>query len=301
MRKFTVIGRLTLLTLLGSLWQSPVALTEAKSDEIILGAVTVESHMGEPLQVTIPLLKASEQSEHPTFKQVDALWGVPTDYSHQGGPTLSAKLHRESGKDSLVITSNQGMTIPFFTLLLKMVTEDRMIVRNMPVMLGERSSGSVASQQSVPPPSHTSEPASSPMLTDLAANAAKSNLWKNLALGLSAAALFALSFYSLKGKRRIERWGLARGQVRKRPMAVPVAERQEPATLDTPVDLPAAPPIQDSPAQPAPETPVAQTSVAKQASAQTTGKTVAKGVTITTVVRKKVSSEETPTQANSST
>ncbi|MBF0435117.1 MAG: hypothetical protein HQL77_07060 [Magnetococcales bacterium] len=296
MKKFTVIGRLTLLTLLGSLWQSPVALTEAKSEEIILGAVTVESHMGEPLQVTIPLLKASEQSEHPTFKQVDALWGVPTDYAHQGGPTLSAKLHRESGKDSLMITSNQGMTIPFFTLLLKMVTEDRMIVRNMPVMLGERSSGSVASQQSVvPPPSHTPEPASSPMLTDLASNAAQSNLWKNLALGFSAAALFALSYYSLKGKRRIERWGLARGQVRKRPMAVPVAERQEPATLDTPpVDLPAVPPIQDSPAQPAPETSVAQTPVAKQESAQTTNKTVAKGVTITTVVRKKENSYKTP-------
>ncbi|MBF0415663.1 MAG: hypothetical protein HQL78_00465 [Magnetococcales bacterium] len=296
MKKFAVIGRLTLLTLLGSLWQSPVALTEVKSEEIILGAITVESHMGEPLQVTIPLLKASEQSEYPTFKQVDALWGVPTDYAHQGGPTLSAKLHRESGKDSLVITSNQGMTIPFFTLLLKMVTEDRMIVRNMPVMLGERSSGSVASQQSVvPPPSHTPEPASSPMLTDLASNAAQSNLWKNLALGFSAAALFALSYYSLKGKRRIERWGLARGQVRKRPMAVPVAERQEPATLDTPpVDLPAAPPIQDSPAQPAPETSVAQTPVAKQESAQTTSKTVAKGVTITTVVRKKENSDKTP-------
>lgn len=279
-----VIGRLMLLTLLGYLWHGQVALAE----EVILGAVAVESHMGEPLQVKVPLIKATGQlTTHPAIKQVDALWGVPTNYSHQGGPTLAVKLQQENGDDSLVITSNQGMTIPFFTLLLKMVTEDRMIVRNLPIFLDERGNGSVASQQGVPPPVSTT----SPVATSLApmATTTHATLWKNVALGLSAAALFGLSFYSLKSKRRMERWGLARGQARKRPMAVPVAERQEPVSLDTPGD---SPPVQETQTQPASD--VATTQAPEPQTTQTSSKTVTKGVTITTVVRKKESSDKTP-------
>jgi len=229
-----------LFILLGGVWHS-----HATAGEITFGPVEVTSAMGEPLHIKIPF----HTSRTTPPENIEALWGVPTNYSHQGGPILTVVAKQEDGKDTLLIDSDRSMTIPFFTLLIRMAVEDRIIMRNFPVFLGERTREAATSAGSMkmndpsvsPPPEHRASSSPAPSSIPMPPMAQE---W---ILGLLVAVVLSgLFLFFLRDKRRLPRGGIARGFVRRRPMATPLPSRPEPVIS---AQEPTIPPNQEEAAQ----------------------------------------------------
>jgi len=204
-----VTVQIALLMLLGWLWNGSAA-----AEEISFGPIQVASSMGDPLHVEIPLQAASDKP----LKNMEALWGVPTDYTHQGGPALAVVAKRENGKDVLLVESDQRMTIPFFTILIKVVADDHILLRNFPVWLGEHVGGTAAK---------LADPSVGASTDTVASPPAESPPGKNVVLWLTMLILLSGGvFVFWKSRQRIPRGVISRGLARKRPMATPVTVRE---------------------------------------------------------------------------
>ncbi|MBF0422153.1 MAG: hypothetical protein HQL73_04095 [Magnetococcales bacterium] len=291
-----MMRRLILFLLMGCLGHG-----SALAEPIGFGAVEVSSGMGEPLHVKIPILPDADTPGQPHLKKMEALWGVPTNYAHPGGPNLSVSAQQQKdGRGFLIIDSNQGMTIPFFTLLLKIFTEDRVIVRNFPIVLGEHGNDlpAKASTSTPNPPVIASPPVAAVVETHGQSSESFPRLWKNIALGVSALALFTMSFLSLRNKRRANKWGITRGEVRKRPMAVPVPGRLEGMTPDHGHSLSETAPgwaTNENAGNGSDSHSKLEPTVVLEELQPPTAKSDAKGVTINTTIRKQAANPSTPT------
>lgn len=205
-----------LLTILGWLWCGC-----AMAQDVVFGPVEVASAMGEPLHVRIPL----QSSPKSPLENLEVLWGVPTNYSHSGGPDLTIVAEPSASGGVLLVDSDRSMTIPFFTLLVKFVMDGQIYIQNFPVFLGDQGNNAVGpgleDQQS---PMQLS--AQSQVST---AEAAQSPLkwWKKSAIWLIIIVVSGIVAYILRNKYRSRGGkGLSpRGFSRKRPMAVPMAMR----------------------------------------------------------------------------
>ncbi|MBF0132636.1 MAG: hypothetical protein HQL75_08635 [Magnetococcales bacterium] len=272
-----------LLTILGWLWCGC-----AMAQDVVFGPVEVASAMGEPLHVRIPL----QSSPKSPLENLEVLWGVPTNYSHPGGPDLTIVAQSSASGGVLLVDSDRSMTIPFFTLLVKFVMDGQIYIQNFPVFLGDHGNNAVEPglegqqspmQSAAPSQVSTAEPSESPL-----------KWWKNGAIGLIMIIMSGMVAYILRNKYRSRSGqGLSpRGFSRKRPMAVPMATRsaqgvseyvlrEDPdpgiVAFDSPMVVPESHPGQ-------PTTAVQEKETVPEVSANA----VAKGVKISSVVRKKI-------------
>ncbi|MBF0603674.1 MAG: hypothetical protein HQL07_08265 [Nitrospirae bacterium] len=268
-----------LLTILGWLWCGC-----AMAQDVVFGPVEVASTMGEPLHVRIPL----QGSPKSPLENLEVLWGVPTNYSHPGGPALTIVVQPSEGGDVLLVDSDRSMTIPFFTLLVKFVMDGQIYIQNFPVFLGDQGNNTIEpGQEGHPPPLQA--PAESRVSTALEPQPAMKS-WKSLAIGLVIVMLSGVFITILRNKYRNSNKVLNyRGFSRKRPMAVPMATRstqgvaeyvlrEDPgiAAFDSPVVVPESHPGQ-------PTTAVQEKETVPEVSANA----VVKGVRILSAARKK--------------
>lgn len=267
-----VTAQRVLLTILVWLWCGC-----AMAQGVAFGPIEVASAMGEPLHVKIPL-KSPPKSP---LENLEALWGVPTNYSHAGGPALTIFAQQSESGDALLIDSDRGMTIPFFTLLVKFVLDGQIHIQNFPVFLGDQGAGSTEPGLEGHPPPLPSNVDGQVMATPEPYSLLKT--LKNNAFWLIAMILSGLSAYLWRLKQQSTNKGLLpRGFSRNRPMATPIAGREtagfepmsKPGTsTETSRNGPMFPPPSAMQVTTTPEV---------------STKTVAKGVKINSVTRKKV-------------
>ncbi|MBF0108325.1 MAG: hypothetical protein HQL76_04025 [Magnetococcales bacterium] len=224
-----MIGKWTMLffCFLGWSWHG----SAMADDAVSFGQVEVGSAMGEPLHVRIPFQGLGSS----TLETTEALWGVPTNYAHQGGPVLKTSIRQENDKNILLIDSDRGMTIPFFTLMIRMVTADRVIIQNLPVFLGEMAQASAA-KDGIPSehdPIQTDGSAASTGSTRDTTREMPVQGWSRAWIwGLSALVLSGGLLLLPRFRRTPTRSGLSRGGARNRPMAVPLSTPRETMATD---------------------------------------------------------------------
>lgn len=204
-----------LVVMVGLLWDG-----RALAGDVTFGQIEVTSHMGEPLRVRIPV----QHDPDKPLGGAEALWGVPTNYAHQGGPALKVGATQEAGKEFLVIESDRGMTIPFFTLLLRVAVEGRIVFRNFPVMLadGGQEKGSSGQVGEGDGGSVDGTSGGVAVIGDWGRR-----YWKGVVLGLLVAIPTGFFVVEWRKRRRGFKGVVSRGLARKRPMATPIVGRQD--------------------------------------------------------------------------